>query len=77
MAWMRAFEWMESMTDPLKRFNTVLDHAGNTIDPVWLQFAVQEIEKLRALITTAATAEREDDLLDVIETMRELADEWG
>lgn len=64
------------MTDAVKRFNTVLQHADIGIDPVWLQMAVQEIEKLRALIIAAATAENEDDLLDVIETMREVSHDW-
>lgn len=64
------------MTDAVKRFNTVLQHADIGIDPVWLQMAVQEIEKLRALIIAAATAEHEDDLLDVISTMREVSHDW-
>lgn len=64
------------MTDALKRFNTVLNYADKAIDPVWLQFAVEEIQRLRTLITAAVTAQHEDDLLDVIETMRELTDEW-
>lgn len=36
----------------------------------------EEIQRLRTLITAAATAQHEDDLLDVIEKMRELTDEW-
>lgn len=64
------------MTDILKRLNTVVTHAEHGVDPIWLEFAIQEIQRLRALITTAATAEHEDELLDVISTMREISHEW-
>lgn len=76
MARMRQKDGVALMTDILKRFQTVLNHADKGIDPVWLEFAVKEIDRLRALITTAVTAEREDDIFDAIAIMREVAYEW-
>lgn len=38
------------MTDILKRLNTVVTHAEHGVDPIWVEFAIQEIQRLRTLI---------------------------
>ena len=45
------------MTDILKRLNTVVTHAEHGVDPIWVEFAIQEIQRLRTLIDAFCDAE--------------------
>ena len=48
------------MTDILKRLNTVVTHAEHGVDPIWVEFAIQEIQRLRTLIDDFCDADAGD-----------------